>query len=417
MKNISASIVSIGTEILLGEIVNTNSQYLSIELAKLGIDVYEHHTVGDNRSRLLEYFDMALKKYDIVIATGGLGPTVDDISKETACEFFGMELVIDEDSLQNLKEIFKRFGRSMTENNRKQAMFPANAVILKNNAGSAPGCILERNGRKIILLPGPPNEMKLMFDKEVVPHLLNMTDSILYSEVIKMCGIGESAMEEMVLDIIESSVNPTVAPYAKTGECRLRVTAKAGSIDKASELVKPVVKKLVERLGDNVYTIGDDTLAKTVARILGDMKFTISGAESCTGGMVASMLVECPGVSEVFKESFVTYSNDSKVRNLCVSLETLENHGAVSEQCAKEMAEGSAHKSGSDVAYSITGIAGPDGGSESKPVGTVCFGLYIKGSTLTRMMKFHGDRTVIRTRASIYMLDMIRRELLKLRIR
>ncbi len=413
MKNISASIVSIGTEILLGEIVNTNSQYLSVELAKLGIDVYEHHTVGDNRQRLLDYFQEALKKYDMVIATGGLGPTIDDISKETACEFFGMELVIDENSLENLREIFKRFGRTMTDNNIKQAMFPKNAVILKNGAGSAPGCILEKNGKRIILLPGPPNEMKLMFDKEVVPYLLKLTDSVLYSEVIKMCGIGESAMEEMVLDIIESSVNPTIAPYAKTGECRLRVTAKAESIDKASELVKPVVKKLVERLGDNVYTVGDDTLAQTVAKMLADMKVTISGAESCTGGMVASMFVDCPGISEVFKESFVTYSNDSKIRNLGVSLETLEKYGAVSEQCAKEMAEGSARKSGSDVAYSITGIAGPDGGSELKPVGTVCFGLYIRGMTVTHTMRFYGDRTIIRTRASIYVLDMLRRELLK----
>lgn len=416
MKNISASIVSIGTELLLGEIVNTNSQYLSVELAKLGIDVYEHRTIGDNRERLLECFDSLLGKYDMVITTGGLGPTVDDISKETACEFFGMEMKVIEHELTVLREIFRRYGRVMTENNNKQAMFPADAVILKNPAGSAPGCILEKNGKRIILLPGPPDEMKLMYDNEAVPHLMKLTGSVLHSEVVKVCGIGESAMEEMVIDIINSSSNPTVAPYAKTGECRLRVTAKAQNLEMAEKLTAPVVKKLVERLGDNVYTVGDDTLAQTVAKILGEMKFTISGAESCTGGMTASMLVDCPGISAVFKESFVTYSNDSKIRNLGVSLKTLEKYGAVSEQCASEMAEGCARKSGSDVAYSITGIAGPDGGSAEKPAGTVCLGFFFKGTTVTKTISLHGSRNVIRTRASIYMLDMIRRELLKFRI-
>ncbi len=415
MKNISASIVSIGTELLLGEIVNTNSQYLSVELAKLGIDVYEHRTIGDNRERLLECFDSLLRKYDMVITTGGLGPTVDDISKETACEFFGMEMKVIEEELETLREIFRRYGRVMTENNNKQAMFPVDAVILKNGAGSAPGCILERNGKRIILLPGPPNEMKLMFDNEVMPHLMELTGSVLYSEVVKVCGIGESAMEELVLDIINSSSNPTVAPYAKTGECRLRVTAKAQNAEKAKELTAPVVKKLVERLGENVYTVGEETLAAAVGRMLSEKGLTISGAESCTGGMVSSMLVENPGISSVFIESCVTYSNSSKIRQLGVTEETLQKYGAVSEQCAKEMAQGMAGRSGSDTAYSVTGIAGPDGGSVEKPVGTVCFGFHFKGNTVTKTAKFHGSRNVIRMRASIYMLDMVRRELLKFR--
>ncbi|HQO92775.1 MAG TPA: molybdopterin-binding protein, partial [bacterium] len=249
MKNISVSIVSIGTEILLGEIVNTNSQFLAVELANMGINVFEMVTIGDNRERLLEYFSCALKKYDMVIATGGLGPTVDDISKETACEFFGLTPVINEEQLEYIRKIFLRFGRPMTDNNIKQAMFPESAVILKNRAGSAPGCIIEKDGKKIILLPGPPNEMKQMFEREVKPILSQLTDSVMYSEVVKVCGVGESAMEEMVKDIIDEAVNPTVAPYAKTGECRLRVTAKAENIETAKELVAPVVKKLAERLG------------------------------------------------------------------------------------------------------------------------------------------------------------------------
>ncbi len=409
MKNISVSIVSIGTEILLGEITNTNSQFLAVELANLGINVFEMVTIGDNRERLLEYFDHALKKYDMIIATGGLGPTVDDISKETACEFFGLTPVINEEQLEYIRKIFARYGRPMTDNNIKQAMFPENAVILKNRAGSAPGCMLEKEGKKIILLPGPPNEMKQMFEREVKPILSQLTDSIMYSEVVKVCGIGESAMEEMVRDIIDEQVNPTVAPYAKTGECRLRVTAKAENIEIAKALVAPVVKKLVERLGDNVYTVGNDTLAEVVVKKLIEKKLIITGAESCTGGLITSALVDCPGVSAVLHESFVTYSNDSKIWLLGVGSETLKNFGAVSIECAREMAEGLSKRSSADVTFAVTGIAGPDGGSEEKPVGTICFALCHNGTTITELRRFNGDRTNIRTRASIFMLDMIRR--------
>jgi nicotinamide-nucleotide amidase len=409
MKNTSVSIVSIGTEILLGEIVNTNSQFLAVELANMGINVFEMVTVGDNRLRLLEYFEHALRKYDMVIATGGLGPTVDDISKETACEFFGLTPVINEEQLEYIRKIFARFGRPMTDNNIKQAMFPENAVILKNRAGSAPGCILEKEGKKIILLPGPPNEMKQMFEREVKPILSQLTDSVMYSEVVKVCGVGESAMEEMVREIIDEQVNPTVAPYAKTGECRLRVTAKAENIEIAKSLVAPVVKKLAERLGDNVYTVGNDTLAEVVVKRLIEKKLVITGAESCTGGMISSMLVDCPGVSAVLHESFVTYSNDSKIWLPGVSAETLKNFGAVSVECAKEMAEGLQKRSSADVTFAVTGIAGPDGGSEEKPVGTVCFALCHNGTTITELRRFNGDRANIRIRASIFMLDMIRR--------
>mgnify|MGYP001434320403 FL=1 len=409
MKNISVSIVSIGTEILLGEITNTNSQFLAVELANLGINVFEMVTIGDNRERLLEYFEHALRKYDMVIATGGLGPTVDDISKETACEFFGLTPVINEEQLEYIRKIFARYGRPMTDNNIKQAMFPENAVILKNRAGSAPGCMLEKEGKKIILLPGPPNEMKQMFEREVKPILSQLTDSIMYSEVVKVCGIGESAMEEMVRDIIDEQVNPTVAPYAKTGECRLRVTAKAENIEIAKALVAPVVKKLVERLGDNVYTVGNDTLAEVVVKKLIEKKLIITGAESCTGGLITSALVDCPGVSAVLHESFVTYSNDSKIWLLGVGSETLKNFGAVSIECAREMAEGLSKRSSADVTFAVTGIAGPDGGSEEKPVGTICFALCHNGTTITELRRFNGDRTNIRTRASIFMLDMIRR--------
>ena len=409
MKNISVSIVSIGTEILLGEITNTNSQFLAVELANLGINVFEMVTIGDNRERLLEYFDHALKKYDMIIATGGLGPTVDDISKETACEFFGLTPVINEEQLEYIRKIFARYGRPMTDNNIKQAMFPENAVILKNRAGSAPGCMLEKEGKKINLLPGPPNEMKQMFEREVKPILSQLTDSIMYSEVVKVCGIGESAMEEMVRDIIDEQVNPTVAPYAKTGECRLRVTAKAENIEIAKALVAPVVKKLVERLGDNVYTVGNDTLAEVVVKKLIEKKLIITGAESCTGGLITSALVDCPGVSAVLHESFVTYSNDSKIWLLGVGSETLKNFGAVSIECAREMAEGLSKRSSADVTFAVTGIAGPDGGSEEKPVGTICFALCHNGTTITELRRFNGDRTNIRIRASIFMLDMIRR--------
>ncbi|MGI6394624.1 MAG: competence/damage-inducible protein A [bacterium] len=405
----SASIVSIGTELLLGEITNTNSQHLAVELADLGINVFEMHTVGDNRLRLLDYFRSALGKYDMVIATGGLGPTADDISKETASEFFGMTPVLDEEVLEYIKKIFTRFGRQMTDNNIKQAMFPKEAIILKNRAGSAPGCILKKEGKQIILLPGPPNEMKLMFEKEVKPYLLQLTDSTVYSEVVKVCGIGESAMEEMVADIIDEAKDVTVAPYAKAGECRLRVTAKAESVETAKKMVAPVLDKLTERLGDNVYGVGNETLAEVIVKKLTEKKLAITGAESCTGGMVVSTLIDCPGASAILDESFVTYSNDSKIWIAGVKESTLKQFGAVSVECAKEMAEGLASRSGADLAFAVTGIAGPDGGSDEKPVGTVCFALSYNGKTVTELKRFNGDRKAIRRRATVFMLDMIRR--------
>lgn len=406
-----AEIITIGTEILLGDIVNTNAQFLSKGLATLGIGVYNQSVVGDNCERILEAFDNAFKNCDIIITTGGLGPTKDDLSKELAAKYFNMEMSLREDLLCDLEDYFKKNNLEMTENNKKQCYFPKDAIILENPNGTAPGAILEgENNKKIILLPGPPKEMEPMFRKYVVPYLSKFTNSVLVSKILRVYGIGESKMEDLVCDLLDSK-NPTVAPYAKDIDVILRITAKGEDENHAKGLISPIEEEIRKRLKDNIYGEGETTLEETVGKILVDKKLTISTAESCTGGMVASTLINYPGISEVFLEGAVTYSNEAKIKRLGVKKETLDKFGAVSKECAKEMAEGISKSAGTRIGVSTTGIAGPLGGTSEKPVGLVYIGLCIDGITKVKEFNFKANRQKVRTRTMMNALDWLRREI------
>ncbi|MGV8981163.1 competence/damage-inducible protein A [Clostridium sp.] len=407
-----AEILAVGTEILLGDIVNTNSQYLAKRLADLGISVYHQSVVGDNPQRLLEAYRLAFSRADLVIATGGLGPTKDDLTKEVAFEYFGKQSVVHKPSLKIIENYFKFMDRPMVKSNVKQACFPVDAVILPNNNGTAPGCIIEENGKMVALLPGPPREMKPMFEESVAPYLQKFQQGVLVSKVLRVIGVGESSAEEMIEDILDNQSNPTVAPYAKDGEMIFRITAKANTKQEGMKLLEPMEATIRSRLGANIYGEGDTTLENVLGKMLIDKKLTISTAESCTGGMVAAKLINYSGISSVFMDGAVTYSNEAKISRLGVSKETLDKYGAVSSEVAAEMAQGMAKTAGTNIGISTTGIAGPDGGSDEKPVGLVYVGLYMKGEVKTKMFKLSGDRQKIRERVTMQLLDWVRRELL-----
>lgn len=408
-----AELISVGTEILLGDIVNTNAQFLARELASIGIDVYRQEVIGDNEDRLLKTIDEALKRSDMVITTGGLGPTGDDLTKETACKYFGMKMELHEESLKALKIYFKRLNREITENNMKQVYFPKEAKVLPNPNGTAPGAILEKDNKIIVILPGPPREMKPMFINHVKNYLAPKGKGMIISKVLRILGIGESYAAEKLKDIIDGTENPTVAPYAKEEDILFRITAKANSKEEGLKLIEPVKKQIIDRLGIDVYGEDDEKIEEVVSKLLIDRNIKISTAESCTGGMIASRLIGVPGVSEVFLEGAVTYSNEAKMRTLNVKEETLKKFGAVSPETAMEMAEGIAKRTGSDISVVTTGIAGPGGGTEDKPVGLVYFGLYYKEKTYTYRYVFNGDRNKVRLKAAVTALDLVRRHILQ----
>ena len=374
----NAEILAVGTEILLGDIVNTNSQYIARELADLGVGVYYQTVVGDNPERMKRAMYEAFSRADIVITTGGLGPTADDLTKEMGAEYFGKKLILDERSLKRLKNFFNKLNKTMTDNNVKQAYVPEGSIVMYNQNGTAPGIIIEENGKILIMLPGPPKEMVPMFDEQVKPFLKSKQEYTLVSRVLRVSELGESTMESMVRDIIDESLNPTVAPYAKNNESLLRITARAKSNEEAEKLIEPVADEIYRRLGDNIYAEGETNISQVVAKALLESGKTISVSESCTGGLLASAFIDNSGISEVFMEGAVTYSNEAKMNRLGVKKETLDSFGAVSEQVAMEMAEGIAKTARTNIGMSTTGVAGPDGGTEEKPVGLVYIGLYIR---------------------------------------
>lgn len=390
-------LVCVGTELLLGNIVNTNAAYLAEQCAALGLSCYYQSVVGDNADRLRQTLCTALERADILILSGGLGPTTDDLTKETASSVMGMPLVMDAHSLERIESFFQTRGLEMTENNKKQALVPKGAIVLDNDNGTAPGLILEKDQKRMILLPGPPNELKPMFEKSVRPYLEGLEPGIIYSKTVKICGVGESKAASMIQDLIDGQTNPTIATYAKTGEVHLRVTARAQDEKEAKQLVKPMVKELKNRFGTDVYTTEENvTLEKAVVDLLLANELTVSTIESCTGGMLAARLINIPGVSEVFKSGYITYSNKAKRKVVGVKKSSLHKYGAVSEQVAYEMANGSAMVTKADVTVSVTGIAGPDGGTEEKPVGLVFIGCCVCGRTVVKEYHFMGNRAKIR---------------------
>ena len=407
-------LISVGTELLLGNIVNTNAQFLAEKCALLGLSLYHQVTVGDNRGRLSEAIRTAIKRSDIVILIGGLGPTEDDLTKEVCAEVMGFPLVEDPHTRARLVEFFKNsIYKTISDNNWKQALVPDGAKVLDNDNGTAPGLILEKYGKSAILLPGPPNELIPLFMEQVYPYLQRLRPEMICSQMVKICGIGESQVEDKLLDLIDKQTNPTIATYAKTGEVHLRVTAKAGSAEEADKLIKPVVKEIRKRFGDCVYsTKEDETLEMAVVKLLKKLELTVTTAESCTGGMLAARLVNVPGVSDVFREGCITYANKAKRKILDVSKGTLKKYGAVSEQTAKEMATGGVFATDADVCIAITGLAGPDGGTEEKPVGLVYIACYLKDRVRVEKYQFKGDRNKIREQSVVKALDLLRRSIL-----
>lgn len=409
-----AEILSVGTEILLGDIVNTNAQFLSKELASIGINVYRQEVIGDNEDRLLKAFEKAFEESDVVITTGGLGPTGDDLTKETACKFFGMKMELHEESYEELKKYFKKINKKMVESNVKQAYFPKEAIVLPNPNGTAPGAILEKDNKAIVILPGPPREMKPMYLNHVKKYFAGKGLGVIKSQVLKVLGIGESTIFEKLKDLMDKGINPTIAPYAKEHEVLLRITASASSEEEALHMIEPKKKEVIQRLGINCYGEGENTtIEEVLGKLLVSKGLTISTAESCTGGMIASKLISFPGISEVFLEGAVTYSNEAKMRTLKVKSETLESYGAVSEETAKEMALGIAKRAGTDISVVTTGIAGPGGGTLEKPVGLVWIGVYYKGQVKAYKHVFSGDRQKVRLRATVTALDKVRRVILQ----
>lgn len=405
----TVELICVGTEILLGNIVNTNAAYLAEKCASLGLSCYYQTVVGDNEERLTQVLSGAVSRSDIVILSGGVGPTEDDITKEVAAKVCGKELHGDEHSMERIAEYFAARNIFPTENNWKQAMIPDGAIVMDNDNGTAPGIIIETKECKVILLPGPPGELIPMFEEKVVPYLKQITPGVIYSQTVKICGVSESGVETKVKDLIEGQTNPTIATYAKTGEVHVRVTASAEDEKKAMKLIKPMVKELKSRFGQDIYTTDETiTLERAVTDLLLANHLTVTCAESCTGGMLSSRLINVPGISEVYKSGFVTYSNKAKRNLLGVKKSTLQKHGAVSAQTAKEMVKGAALVSKADVAVAITGIAGPEGGTKEKPVGLVYIACNVKGNITVKECQLKGNRTKVREGAVAAALKLMR---------
>lgn len=409
----TAEIICVGTELLLGNIVNTNAAFLSEKLAYLGINCYFQTVVGDNRDRLLSVINTALSRADILIFSGGLGPTEDDLTKETVAEALGKKLIRDKWAEQEIADYFALRGRIPTDNNWKQADVIEGCEILYNKNGTAPGIFVSEGEKTVILLPGPPLELKSMFTDSVMPKLQQKCGQVFYSETVKIVGPGESSVETQILDMLDTQDNPTIAPYAKTGEVHLRVTARAKDEKEAREKTAPVVEELYRRFGNAVYTTdADETLEMALTKLLIKKKYTMTTAESCTGGMIAARMVNAPGVSAVLKSGFITYANEAKEEMLGVSHDTLEKFGAVSRETAEEMAEGAAKAAHTDAAVAVTGIAGPDGGTKEKPVGLVYIGVNVRGNVEVREYHFSGSRQKIRESVTAAALTFLREKLL-----
>lgn len=408
----NGEIICIGTELLLGDTLNSNSQYLSQELSALGMNLFYHTVVGDNIDRLKKTISLAYKRSDIIITTGGLGPTQDDMTKETIADILGLPLEIHKPSLEYIESFFENTNRKMTKNNEKQAYIPAGSIVLHNENGTAPGFIIEKNNKVFILLPGPPNEMVAMFEKYIVPYFIKKEEINFYSRYYKIIGIGESALEDILLDLIDRQTNPTIATYAGNNEVSLRLTANAENKSSADKILQPFENLLYQKLGNHIYGGKENTLEQVVVDMLINKNTTYSIAESCTGGLVASRLISIPNVSKVFHSGIVCYSNDSKENIIGVSPAILKSKGAVSPEIAEELCRKLYNQTQTDIVMSITGIAGPDGATEEKPLGLVYIGILYKDNIDIHTYYLSGNRNKIQERASQWALNILRKKLL-----
>ena len=412
-----AEIISVGTEILLGNIANTDARDVSEVLSQLGINVYFHTVVGDNPNRVHQAVEVAKSRADIIITTGGLGPTYDDLTKQTLAAAFGRELYFDEKAAQNIKELFEKrlHGVPMTENNLQQAYLPVGCTVFYNSCGTAPGCGFEAEGKHVLMLPGPPSECRAMLKTGVIPYLTKLSGQEIRSHNINIFGMGESSVEDKLHDLMVGLTNPTLAPYAKEGEVMLRVTALADTDEAADSMMRPVLDRVQAAIGSYIYGIDAGTLEETVFHLLKDRGLTLSTAESCTGGLISKRLTDIPGSSSVLKGGVVSYSNEAKIKFLGVPAGLIEKHGAVSHEVAQAMAEGIRVSAGTDLGVSVTGIAGPDSDGTGKPVGLVYVGLSAAdGTLLSRELYCGTPRQRCRTMAANYALDTVRRHVLGL---
>ena len=404
-------ILSVGTELLMGQVANTDAQYISQRLSALGISVYRHTVVGDNVGRLDEALATALSRSDFVITTGGLGPTEDDLTKETVAAHFGLKLIQDEASLIHIRDFAERAGKVMTDNNLKQALIPEGSIIMPNLNGTAPGCIIEKDDKTVAVLPGPPSELKVMFENSLYPYLQKKSGQTLISRYLHIFA-GESIVETQLMDLFHLGT-PTLALYCSTAETTARLSVMCGMDEDPSPVLDPVENEIRRRMGDALYGEGlTENLPHVVLSLLKERHRKVSFAESCTGGMLASALVDQPGASDVFDESYITYSDEAKQRLLGVNPATLARYGAVSRACAQEMAQGARARSNADYALSVTGIAGPDGGTPEKPVGLVYIGFADKNGAFANEFLFKGDRTDVRTASIKNALNLLRLALL-----
>ncbi len=409
----TVEILSVGTELLLGNIANTDAQMLSQGLSELGLNVFWHTVVGDNLQRAEEAVALAKQRADIIITTGGLGPTCDDLTKNVLAEAFGKKLVFDEGSAQRIRSYFQRTGRPMTDNNLQQAMLPEGCTILENDWGTAPGCAFEAEGCHVIMLPGPPSECRPMFQYRAKPYLLSLSEGVIASHTIKLFGIGESSMEAQLRDQMNAMFNPTLAPYAKEGECELRVTAKAATDAEAQALLQPTVEQVKKLFGDKVYGVDVPSLEYVVIQALKTKDLTLGVAESCTGGLIAKRLTDVPGASAAFKGGIVSYTNEIKENLLGVPPHMLERYGAVSNEVAAAMAEGARQALGCDIALSATGVAGPDKDDWGNEVGTMFVAISTFKGTHVRPLHL-GTRPMrerLRTQTASHAFDLARRYL------
>ena len=409
----TAELIAVGTELLLGNIANTDAQMLSKGLSALGINVYYHTVVGDNPQRLKAAVEVAKGRADIIITTGGLGPTCDDLTKNVLAECFGRKLVYDEASAQRIRDYFQQLhpGRPMTENNLQQAYLPEGCTIFSNDWGTAPGCAFEADGVRVIMLPGPPNECTPMFEHRAVPYLRALADGVIASRTLKIFGMGESAVEAKLRDRMNALTNPTLAPYAKTGEVELRITAKAATVEEARALIVPVEEEVRDMFGPLVYGADVASMEAVVLGLLKEKGLTLGTAESCTGGLVAKRMTDLPGSSAVFKGGVVSYTNEVKAGVLGVPQAMLDEFGAVSAQVARAMAQGARRVLGCDLAVSLTGVAGPDPDDRNNPVGLIYVALDTPEGTRVRELRLINGRARIRTVAATNAFDMVRRYL------
>lgn len=404
----NAEIIAVGSELLLGQIANTNAKFISSQLSELGINVYYHSVIGDNGGRLKKAIEIAESRADLIIFSGGLGPTKDDLTKETIAEHLNVPLVFDEKALETIEKFFTNQGRPLTENNRKQALVLQGSEVLVNHHGLAPGMLLQKGGRTYILLPGPPKELEPMFQFEAKPKLASLISKggIILSHVLRFYGIGEAELETKIQHILDAQSNPTIAPLASDGEVTLRITAKADSKAEAWELINEKKREILSIVGKYNYGVDDDTLASKAVEMLLQNKLTISAAESLTAGLFQSELAEIPGVSGTLVGGMVTYTEEAKIQQLGIPKELLNQYGIVSSECAASMARNVREKFGTDIGIGLTGAAGPEP-HDGEPAGTIWIGIAIGEDVVTRKLQLSGLRNTNRLRTVKYTLSYL----------